>query len=217
MNFKTIGVGIALTCGTLAVGSTLAPAQAASINGILNISGSGLFVNGPEITPSATDTIKFDPTDSRVTNSSTGTFAGYKGQNVLISDIALALKSFTPIGTTGSEAKYSGTASNAFIKFSDGLEFNIDNPFDVTKTSINKTAIGVIQQFTGTFVKKGSALGDGVITLNQFRKDGSFSMTLDAKDVPEPLTILGSITALGMGVALKKKQVQNLATKKVTA
>ncbi|MBD2201122.1 PEP-CTERM sorting domain-containing protein [Calothrix sp. FACHB-1219] len=216
MNFKTIGVGIALTCGTLAVGSTLAPAQAASINGILNISGSGLFVNGPQATPSATDTIKFDPTDSRVTNSSTGTFAGYKGQNVLISDIALALNSFNPTAT-GSNAKYSGTASNAFIKFSDGLKFNIKNPFEVDKFSINDTAIGVIKDFTGTFVKNGSALGKGVFTVNQFEQDGSFSMTIKATNVPEPLTILGSVTALGMGVALKKKQVQNLAKKKVTA
>ncbi|BAY22539.1 hypothetical protein NIES2100_23020 [Calothrix sp. NIES-2100] len=217
MNFKTISIGIALTCGTFAVGSSLAPAQAASINGILNISGAGSFVNGPEKTPLANDTIKFDPTDSKVTNSSTGTFASYIGQNVIISDIALALKSFTST-STGSEANYSGTASNAFLKFSDGLVFNVNNPFDVTKKSINKTAIGVIEQFTGTFVKNGSVKGDGVITLNQFRKNGSFSMTLDAQEVPEPLTILGSITALGMGAALRKKQAaQKLAKQKVTA
>ncbi|MBD2339474.1 PEP-CTERM sorting domain-containing protein [Calothrix sp. FACHB-156] len=214
MAFKTIGLGLALTCGTFAVSNTInvSSAQAASL-GRVNIAGSANFVNGAEKNPAATDTLKFG-TDSRVTNSSNGMFAGYVGQNVTISDIALKLISFTPLGN-GSIATYSGQAQNPFIKFADGLIFNIDNPFDVTKTSSGKFASGIMPRFTGSFVKGNSLLGEGLLTVNQIKSDGSFSMTAEA--VPEPFTILGSVTALGMGVALKKKQIQKLKKEKATA
>ncbi|BAY89616.1 MULTISPECIES: PEP-CTERM sorting domain-containing protein [unclassified Tolypothrix] len=215
MAFKTIGLGLALTCGTFAVSNTVnvSSAQAFSL-GRVNIAGSANFVNGAEKNPAATDTIKFDATDATVKKSSNGMFAGYIGQNVTISDIALKLISYTSSGD-GSVANYSGQANNPFIQFADGLIFNISNPFEVTKTSSGTFAFGIMPKFTGSFVKDKTFLGNGLLTVNQIQSDGSFSMTAEA--VPEPFTILGSVTALGMGVVLKKKQIQKLKKEKVTA
>lgn len=214
MAFKTIGLGLALTCGTFAVSNTInvSSAQAVSL-GRVNIAGSANFVNGAETNPAATDTLRF-LTDSKVTDSSNGMFAGYVGQNVTISDIALKLISFTSL-ENGSLATYSGQAKNPFIQFADGLIFNINNPFKVTKISDDTFASGSMPRFTGSFVKGNTLLGSGLLTVNQIKSDGSFSMTAEA--VPEPFTILGSVTALGMGVALKKKQIQKLKKDKVRA
>ncbi|MBW4562832.1 MAG: PEP-CTERM sorting domain-containing protein [Mojavia pulchra JT2-VF2] len=227
MNFKTIACGIALTCGAFALSSTLnvSPAQAVSINGILNVAGSGYFANGPEKTPAATDTIKFSTpgtkpiVDSKVTASSTGFFASYTGQIVSISDIDLTLNGTPTTTATGSIANYIGSATNPFIKFSDGLIFDIQNPLNVIKTSLTststKSAYGVLPSFTGYFRKGDSVLGEGLLTVNQIKQNGSFSLTAEA--VPEPLTILGSATALGLGAALKKKYAKKQNKEKAVA
>jgi hypothetical protein len=218
MNFKTIGIGIAVTCGTFAVGSTLgiSPAQAA----FLNIVGTSDFLNGNSNAP-ATDTIFFK--NSKVESFGGSLFSALTvGSKVNVSNVNLSNP--TGVTTSGTEttAKYTGNAvnPNSFLSFlSDpGLTFKIDNPFKVTRNrdSYFKTTDAKFN-FTGAFYKNGTFLSKGIATGNEINGvPGSYSMTINA-NVPEPLTILGSITALGMGAALRKKQAQKLAKQKVTA
>lgn len=219
MNFKTIGIGIALTCGTFAVGSTVgvSPAQAA----FLNIVGTSDFEFGNQNTP-ANETIWFK--NSKVESFGGALFAGLtEGSKVTVSDVKLTNP--TAITTSGTEttAKYTGNAinPNPFLSFlSDpSLTFKIDNPFTVTRnrdSAFNTTDAKF--NFFGAFYKGGTFLSKGIVTGNEiYGAPGSYSMTINTPDVPEPLTILGSITALGMGAALRKKQAQKQAREKVTA
>ncbi|MBD2193930.1 MULTISPECIES: PEP-CTERM sorting domain-containing protein [Calothrix] len=214
MNFKTISIGIAVTCSAFAVGSTfgVSPAQAA----FLNIVGTSDFLNGGQKSPT-TDTIFFK--NSKVESFGGALFSGLT-LNSQVNVSSVKLTNPTNITTLGSRtiADYTGTSSNPFITFTSdpALSFKINNPFEATRTrnsARNTTRAGF--DFLGAFYKNGKYVSTGVLTANEISgKPGSYSMTIN---VPEPLTILGSVTALGMGVALKKKQVQNLAKKKVTA
>ncbi|BAY61314.1 hypothetical protein NIES22_13790 [Calothrix brevissima NIES-22] len=235
MNFKTISIGLAATCSTLAVGSTfgVAPTQAATITGIVNITGNAVFKNGNEYgkdTPKAGETITFS--EAKVNDkTTTGSFTSYIGQSVTIPKILLSfISGSTKTGSFGETIhEYTSLASsfNPFITFSDGLKFEVKDPFKIIKGSFNdpakKSVYAGSNSFSGNFIdQNNNVIGSGLFTLQQqkIKKNapaGSFSMTISAHDVPEPLTILGSVTALGMGVALKKKQVQNLAKNKVTA
>jgi hypothetical protein len=227
MNFKTIGMGVALTCGSMAVGSafSVAPAQAATISGTVNITGNAIFKNGNEYnknTPAPGESVKFS--SAKVQNdSTTGSFTSYIGQAVTIPQIFLTfIPGSTTTGLFGEKIhQYTADVStfNPLITFSDGLKFEVQNPFKVIKGSFNdasKTVSAGSNLFTGKFINQyDKVVGSGLFTINQQNKNGTFSMTVSA--VPEPLTILGSITALGMGAALRKKQAQKQAREKVTA
>jgi hypothetical protein len=207
MNFKILSIGIATTCGTLAVGSTLSPAQAAWIN----VVGSANFANANQNAPSS-DTITF--TSSTVESFKGSLFSALTVDSAVnVADVKLA--------ATASPNNYTGTSTNPFITFDkdSDLKFVIDNPFNVTRTrtTIDKfTSTSALFNFTGAFYKNGKQLSEGILTANTINKlPGSYSMTI--KTVPEPLTILGSITALGMGAALRKKQAQKQTKENVTA
>lgn len=232
MNFKTISIGLAATCGTLAVGSTLgvSSAQAASITGVVNITGNAVFTNGNEygkITPKTGEEITFS--EATVNDKkTTGSFASYIGESVTIPKILLSfISGSTATGFFGETIhQYTSLASNFnLVEFNNGLRFEVEDPLKIVKGSFaDKISVSAGSNlFSGKFIdQKNNVIGSGLFTLQQQKDEkglpaGSFSMTISAKDVPEPLTILGTVTALGMGVALKKKQVQNLAKKKVTA
>ncbi|BAY99168.1 hypothetical protein NIES37_31470 [Tolypothrix tenuis PCC 7101] len=215
MAFKTIGLGLALTCGTFAVGSTLAPAQAAFIN----IVGTSNFLNGGQNSP-ATDTISFS--NGKVESFGGALFSGLAlNSKVNVASVNLANPTNIQVDGAETKAKYTGTSSNPFLTFlgDPGLTFQINNSFSVTRTrdtDFNTTSAKF--NFLGAFYKNGQFLSKGIVTPNEITgKSGSFSMTIESQDVPEPFTILGSVTALGMGVALKKKQIQKLKKEKVTA
>ncbi|MBD2356820.1 PEP-CTERM sorting domain-containing protein [Tolypothrix sp. FACHB-123] len=210
MNFKTLSIGIAVTCGTLTVGSTLSPAQAAWIN----IVGSAQFEKANSNAP-ASDKITF-------TSSTVESFKGSLFSALAVdSTVEVAPINLAAIAATPSPNDYTGTSSNPFIKFTNDpdLKFLINNPFNVTRartTIDNFTSTSALFNFTGAFYKNGTYLSEGILTANTVNKlPGSYSLTI--KTVPEPLTILGSITALGMGAALRKKQAQKHANEKVTA
>ncbi|MDZ7958666.1 MAG: PEP-CTERM sorting domain-containing protein [Aulosira sp. DedQUE10] len=215
MAFKTIGLGIALTCGTFAVGSTLSPAQAAFIN----IVGTSNFLNGSQNSPTS-DKITFS--NSKVESLGGSLFSALtEGSGVNVSAVNLTNPTNIQVDGTETKAKYTGTSTNPFLTFlSDpGLSFQINNPFDVTRTRESDfTTTSAKFSFLGAFYKGGQFLSKGIVTANEVNGvPGSYSMTIKSQDVPEPFTILGSITALGMGVAMKKKQIQRLKKEKVTA
>ncbi|MBD2356821.1 PEP-CTERM sorting domain-containing protein [Tolypothrix sp. FACHB-123] len=220
MSFKTISMGVALTCGTLAVGSSLgvSPAQAAFVN----FTGTANFTNGNSNTPSS-DKITF--TNSKVESAGGSLFAGLVNTGVTVAAVELTNRTNVVNGGSYYSANYKGKTTNPFVEFlsNPSLKFIIDEDFTVTRirTPANSTlgtlaSTAAFFNFKGAFFNGNTYLSSGILTANKIQgTPGSYSLTIAT--VPEPLTILGSITALGMGVALKKKQVQNLAKKKVTA
>jgi hypothetical protein len=204
MNFnKYIGGGAALASSALILSTTLAvaPAQAVSLNGTINLSGSAAFAKPNQVAP-ATDTIKF--LTSIVDNTTTGSFVSLIGTSAVMSDINLVKTG--PSGPLFNATPYTGTVANPFIQFANGLKFDISNSFNVLRAAGGGFTLAASQPFLGTFYGNGVALGDGVFTVNALGTQGSYSATIEA--VPEPFTILGSATALGFGAFLKRKRAQ---------
>ncbi|WP_330203075.1 PEP-CTERM sorting domain-containing protein [Cyanobacterium sp. Dongsha4] len=104
----------------------------------------------------------------------------------------------------GVNGTYNGTTSDPFITFANGVKFAADNPIS---TILNFSGDGQIDipSFTGTFYNGTTALGQGVLSAQKLA-NGSYSMTIEASPVPEPLTILGTGLALGLGGLFKSKQ-----------
>jgi len=229
MNFKSIGFGIALTCGTLAVGSTLAPAQAATIVGTANFSGLLSFAN-ESLTNPTTETLQF--TNPGGVLSATGIFASSTDVTIGSGDpYSLQLTKIANISTNS--ASYSITSPvtpaspiSPFLTFNNGIEFQATSIGNIVRRTIN-TSDGVITgvdafSIIGNFYNGATAIGSGSLTAQQINSpggtaSGSYSYSIQAQSVPEPFTILGSVTALGMGAALKKKQAQKQIQEKVTA
>lgn len=227
MNFKSLGLGIALTCGTLAVGNTLSvsPAQAFSLSGTVAVSG-GADLGPKGINPENT-AIKW--TMPQVLNGSvvaaTGDFASLYGNLVKLTDVALT--KFDDLSPN--IANYQFAAVPKLIDFGTvtikgttaNLSFNLDSGFIqriTKKTTTNVDTILDDPGITGFFEFGGTTIAKGEINGNQSFLGNSGSgvagISLTAEEVPEPLTILGSITALTMGAALKKKQAQKQSKEK---
>lgn len=221
MSFKSLGLGIALTCGTLAVGNTFSvlPAQAVSLRGTVAVSG-GADLGPKGINPENT-AIKW--TAPQASNGSvvaaTGDFASLYGNLVKLTDVALT--KFEDI--SANRANYQFAALPNFIDFGTvtlkgttaNLSFNLDSGFIERITKTTTTNVGTVLSdpgITGFFEFGGKTIAKGEINGNQSFLGGTSSgvagISLTAEEVPEPLTILGSITALTMGAALKKKQAQ---------
>jgi hypothetical protein len=204
---KFIGAGVALAGSTLVLGSTLsaAPAQAYTLTegSTIDITGSGQLLNAGVLNP-VSDVILL--AQSAVTKT-TGGFSDITGL-VTTSNINLNTK----LSTDAFGSIYSSSAvTNPLFSFAGGLKFFVDNPFNVTRST--NGAVVFIERFTGTFVGNGSATAKGILTLQEFGNGGSYSATVAV--APEPLTILGTATALGFGAFLKsakkKKQDQEIA------
>ncbi|MBW4556789.1 MAG: hypothetical protein KME59_12750 [Trichormus sp. ATA11-4-KO1] len=202
-----IGRGVAFAGATFALGTAVAvtanvgSAQAATLTGTLNIVGDATIVNGAQLAP-VNDTIIFD--SATVGNLSSGSFAGFIGQNATMSDVSL-----TQIAGTS----YSGSAVNPLITLG-GLIFNVDNPFSVERLALpGGVRIAVTDQgITGTFIDaSGSSLGRGALSINSINADGSYSASLST--IPEPGTT-AALAALGLGAfftnSLAKKKKENV-------
>ncbi|WP_208821706.1 PEP-CTERM sorting domain-containing protein [Tolypothrix sp. PCC 7910] len=223
MAFKTIGLGLALTCGTFAVGSTLAPAQAFSLNGTVAVDGTANL--GPTKTNPANTQIQW--TSSGTVRQATGDFSTLLGNNVTLQNLALSLRSTL----TAAGSNYDFSAVPKFIDFGTvtlkGITSSLS--FDLSAGSLQRIAknnsvtintpedpgISGFFKFNGQTVARGELSGNR--TFNSSGSSGVTTISLATEEVPEPFTILGSVTALGMGVALKKKQIQKLKKEKVTA
>ncbi|MBD2385871.1 PEP-CTERM sorting domain-containing protein [Cylindrospermum sp. FACHB-282] len=216
MNFKKyISGGAAFAGSALILSSTLAvaPAQAASIYGTVNISGSATFANPNEAAP-ATDTIKF--LTSVVDTTTTGSFTSLIGTSATVSDVNLVKSGSSSTMGSWTATSYTGTASNPLIQFANGLKFDINNSFNVLRLATSGFTLAATEPFSGTFYNSsGVAVGNGLFTVNSIGSQGSYSATIEA--VPEPFTILGSATALGFGAFLKKKRAEKQKQATVSA
>ncbi|BAY30715.1 hypothetical protein NIES2107_25630 [Nostoc carneum NIES-2107] len=226
MAFKTIGLGLALTCGTFAVGSTLAPAQAFSLNGSLAIE--GVADLGPKNTNPATTSITWaSSTSNGKVGYADGDFSTLVGKSVTLQNLLLSLRAIpTPAGSNydfSAVPKFidfgnvtlKGITSNLYFDLNAGSLERLAKSNSVTINTPDDPGISGLFKFNGQTVAKGEISGNR--TFYSGGSSGISTISLAAEEVPEPFTILGSVTALGMGVALKKKQIQKLKKGKVTA
>ncbi len=202
-----IGIGAALAVSTLAFTTVGMSSAQAFIIGEINLAGSANILNSPVLDP-LTETVIFN--DALILQGATGSFA--------------SLPALTPGQVTLSTVNlervdaglYTGTAGNPFINFANGWRFEIDNPFNASRSTLVNPDLGLLTSvttsFTGTFFdNQGGSIGAGILTANNI-VDGSFSATLTAARVPEPTTTLG-LAALGLGAFATK----NLGKKKKAA
>lgn len=219
MAVNKLGIGLALACGTLAVGANFAaPAQASGLTGTVNITGVSDFQNS-DFVPPANDVVKFS--NAKVEASSTGIFTSYIGQGVTLSNITLTSPTDVSVTPLTTSATYSASAPNPFITFGDNLRFIVDNPFDFNRVATRLSNVNLFSGsalFSGIFQNSaGENMGLGLVTLQEIRNNGSFSLTLDVipnpgtgTEIPEPATVFGLTTVLAAGYLSRKK----LATKK---
>jgi hypothetical protein len=193
-----------------ATGATLgaAPAQAMGLNGSISFTGTPVFGNPGEVNPESTS---FSVNNAQVTWS-IGDFAN---GNFTSPAPVFSTLDLTRIDSTinGNKADYSYGATTPFIDFgeqdlgggSKRLTFNLNAGQLTRGTSGTVMSYAFDTNLSGTFKYGGSSIATGFFSGSRVFNSTSFQMTLEAKPVPEPLTILGSSVALGFGVMFKKR------------
>lgn len=210
---SSLGLGTSLIAATVTAATVVAvaPAQAGVLTlgagDILNITGQSTF----DLTPN----IPFQTIDfltGQVESDSTGGFY----TNYVAGDATL--KTISDIDITRIAGPlYSGVATNPLLKFSDGVKFVANNPFNVTRVAYGEFGVALnFTPFSGTFVNAdGVTVAQGLFSAQQFfNGDGSYSMTIKTKDVPEPLTLMGSGLALGFGGLFQRKNASKRKNQK---
>lgn len=220
MNFKSLGLGIALTCGTFAFSSTInsSQTQAATV-GKAEFGGIFSFENQSQVNPQ-TETLNFR--NPGVVFEANGVFGGATTVNVgtglgNTNPFSLLLNRDSVINSTS--ATYTanlGSLSNALLSFNNGVQFYASGIANfVRSTGTNTTAITAFN-IPGTF--SNGLSGEAVVSMTGQQlpgvSTGSYSWSIVAQEVPEPLTILGSVTALGLGTVLKKKSTKKQSKEK---
>ncbi|WP_179198027.1 PEP-CTERM sorting domain-containing protein [Nostoc sp. T09] len=221
MNFKSIGLGIALTCGTLTLGSTVGVSQAqAATVGSANFAGLLSFKNQSQVNPD-TETLYFSNPGNVL--KAKGIFAGSTTVTIGTGNpYSLLLNKISNSSPTS--ALYTAnlaSITDPFLTFSNGIKFQVTGISNFLRTTNSDTTSISNLSIAGKFYNGVNAIADGAITAQQKDGDldnvGSYSYSIVAKDVPEPLTILGSATALGFGTVLKKKYAKKQSKEKVMA
>ena len=205
---QTFATAASLTVAFTAIAGS---AEAATVHG--SVSFSGLSGGTTTAINPLSDTLSFL---SVGVDSGNGSFTGVGVSS--ISSLVLS-RLFVTDGNNADKvtsASYSYAALPAFIKFTNGITFNLDaGSLDRTRKAV--TGLTTVFEFgalSGTFVNaSGSTLGLGsvVATLSSNPTLSSSSYSLSIAAVPEPLTILGTLTAAGLGLGLKKKFEQEEA------
>jgi len=205
---QTFATAASLTVAFTAIAGS---AEAATVHG--SVSFSGLSGGTTTAINPLSDTLSFL---SIGVDSGKGSFTGVGVSS--ISSLVLS-RLFVTDGNNADKvtsASYSYAALPAFIKFTNGITFNLDaGSLDRTRKAV--TGLTTVFEFgalSGTFVNaSGSTLGLGsvVATLSSNPTLSSSSYSLSISAVPEPLTILGTLTAAGLGLGLKKKFEQEEA------
>lgn len=129
--------------------------------------------------------------------SATGMFDGLESTVVAVKNI-----NFTPI--LSPQATYA--AISDFLTFTNGLKFNLN----AGTAEFYNAGLAFEGDFTGLFYDtNGSIVGKGNFGITNSGSSTTFS--LSAQAVPEPLTILGTGLALGLGGLFKSKQSKKQA------
>jgi hypothetical protein len=187
-----ISGGVALISSAFILSNTLfvLPTQAASLNGTINLSGASKYAESPQGFP-ATDQLQF--VTSEVDPTTTGSFTSLIGTQPVLSDINLT--KVGPAISIGS-FNYTAVAINPLIQFTNGLDFDVKNPFNVVISNLGSGfTLALGNPFVGVFYNHGQAVGEGVLSVIANSTNGSYAATIAT--VPEPSPILGSTLILG--------------------
>jgi hypothetical protein len=192
-----------VTAATLA---TL-PAQAMGLNGSISFGGTPVFGKPNQINPSQ-DTLGFK--NVQVTESS-GDFenGNFSSPAPIFETLKLAIDSST---INGKSAYYNFGNTQTFINFGQqdlggglkNLTFDLDAG-QVFRSSNGGNIMEFGKALTGKFNYGSSTIATGSFSASKIFNSTSFQMTLEARSVPEPLTILGTGVALGFGAMFKKR------------
>lgn len=205
---QTFATAASLTVAFTAIAGS---AEAATIYGSVSFSGAA-GVGNTSINP-VSDSLSFRTSN---VDSANGSFAGVgvsSISNLLLSRLGVIDAVNDANGTSGF---YGYTAIPAFVQFTNGITFNLDAG-SLVRVRQSMAGLATIFDFgalSGTFVNaSGSTLGLGSVTAsyssNPSLNSASYALSIAA--VPEPLTILGTLTAAGLGLGLKKKFEQEEA------
>ncbi|MGF1480479.1 MAG: PEP-CTERM sorting domain-containing protein [Cyanophyceae cyanobacterium] len=176
-----------------------------------NFSGSGGFANsftfteeGLSVTATASNVTAGETIDAQVTQNSAGlgVFAGDVDENLRVDgDLEGSSNGQTSIDTldlTFDTEVFFSSATFTRIDSSDEFDLSIDDG-ETERSELNPVGNGTV---TVDFPSlRGSTFSFSATDFN----DGYRLQQVEAAIVPEPLTILGAGTALGFGIAFKKR------------
>ncbi|MGB3509588.1 MAG: PEP-CTERM sorting domain-containing protein [Microcoleaceae cyanobacterium] len=184
----------ALATSTIAI----SPAEAFQLTGSIGIVGTSVFGDTDNASPETT-TLGF--TSNEIGGS--GDFAN------LSEPIDIKTLDLTRDGSS-----YSYNQTTSWINFGEqdlgnGLQtltFDLDAGL-LTRTYRKENSLRIvdIEGITGQFMYGGETIGSGWFSASQSGTSSRYEITLETEEVPEPLSILGTVTALGFGAMLKKK------------
>ncbi|MEL7034485.1 MAG: PEP-CTERM sorting domain-containing protein [Cyanobacteria bacterium J06592_8] len=205
---KTLSVATVAMAATV---SAIAPAQALSLNGSIGLEGDANIPSGQNL-PNLTIGFSGIQIDS---NNRSGDFTGVT--SATIADLNLVLDEAdvdlgNPLLGTFDVYRLTNNVSN-FIDFGtqtiDGetgeLTFDLDaGGFIRLGNGDNFGQIVGAPGITGTFQFNGNTFAQGFLSASRSGDADTFELTLSTQ-VPEPFTILGSLSALGVGTLMKKQ------------
>ncbi|MDY7023335.1 MAG: PEP-CTERM sorting domain-containing protein [Cyanobacteriota bacterium] len=199
---KTLSVATVAMTATI---SAIAPAQALNLNGSIGLSGDAGIPAGDDL-PSLS--ISFS--DIMVENPS-GDFAGVTSATVSDLDLTL-VQANTFSAVLGSDIDlYTSNDVDDFIDFgtqtingeTGTLTFDLNGGgfFRLAPSGTFSLTAGGI---SGNFEFNGDTFAQGFLSASRAGSADTFELTLST-EVPEPFTILGSLSALGVGAVMKKQ------------
>lgn len=221
---SSLGLGTSLIAATVTAATVVAvaPAQAAILNGNIGLGGT-YNDNGQNFT-NGSFTWTFENLFVSPTN---GDFSGLKTPNQPIIN-PLTFTNCTNNGFTGTCDTSAVTPFIAFgtqtLMTKDGevtadLKFHLDAG-QAWQFQMDSSGITYLQTepgrpgFTGAFIFNQKTLAIGNLTANFNADSKTYSMSIETKDVPEPLTLMGSGLALGFGGLFQRKNASKRKNQK---
>ncbi|MEL7034483.1 MAG: PEP-CTERM sorting domain-containing protein [Cyanobacteria bacterium J06592_8] len=209
---KTLSV---VTVATTAVVSTIAPAQALNLNGSISVSGDATIEGG--INPASTilglNDVNIGDLNgdfAQLSASPNPTSLGAAIEDLTL-NLAQAIDDFTGEYSAGPVDNFLDFGTLTIDGVTDQLTFDLDAiTVDRFRTPLpgGSESVVLASLLTGEFEFNGQTVDAvGGLTASLTGQSDTYQFTLQvAEPVPEPLTILGSLSALGMGAFLKKQQ-----------
>ncbi|MCC5599869.1 PEP-CTERM sorting domain-containing protein [Nostoc favosum] len=222
INFKsrllnaTLAVTAAIPLATAGMFISAGSSQAVTLSGSIGLNGTSIVPN-EGINPPTT-TITFVDVDGVKGDGDFATFLPNLNSGIGISINTLNLTKITDVVSSGAitTATYSTGIYTPFINFGSRtldnitalLTFDLDDSV-VTRTRIFDTTISDITAtgITGKFNFNGQTIGTGVLSASVSGGSSDYQLTLSAKSVPEPTTMLGlGLVGAGMVMSISRRR-----------
>ena len=198
---QTLGLGTSLIAATVTAATVVAvaPAQAASLSGSVGLSGD------LDINDTANGfTWKFS---ENVVNDKFGDFTGlsFAADSSLPQINDLAFTCYSGFCTTDPVSPFINFGTQTIKGTTAQLTFNLDAGQFISWKSGKTSSTTSFPYLTGAFDFNGTTLAVGQLSGGRTGNSSTYQMTLATKQVPEPLTIMGSGLALGFGGLFQRK------------